>query len=63
LREHHQRLRDLPRRLLAVVVLEQGECEVDPAVTPAEVNIVPSRTKIASGSTVMSGWPLPRTPV
>jgi hypothetical protein len=30
LQEHHQRLRDLPRQLLAVVVLQQGECEIDP---------------------------------
>ena len=63
LQEHHQRLRDLPRQLARRGRPRPGPAPGrSPRVTPAEVNSVPSRTKIASGSTVIAGYARPSSP-
>ena len=55
LQEHDQPAGDGEGDVAAEVLLDQREARSMPAVTPAEVQTSPSRTKIGSGSTVTSG--------
>ena len=47
---------DIERRVPAEIVFHQGQREVDPAVTPAEVATFPSLMKIGSGLTRIAGY-------